>query len=111
MRFKRRFERVEKGVELTRVACDLCGKDVGGGRGFYDQSEVEIQGAIGDVFPEGDHRERVWIDCCPACFQEKVMPAIEALGVRFQREPMEKSITADDPYPDAQWEPEKGATS
>lgn len=107
MRFKQRFERTQKGVELTRVACDLCGKNVDGGRGFYDQSDVEIQAAIGKVYPEGDSRERTWIDCCPACFEEKVMPAIEALGVKFRREPMEKSIVADDPYPDAQWEPAK----
>lgn len=105
MRFKQRFERVQKGVELTRVACDICGKDVDGGQGYYDRSEVEIQAAIGSVYPETDMRERAWIDCCTACFEERVMPAIEALGVKFRREPMEKSSVVADPYPDAQWEP------
>jgi len=106
VRFKQRFERVQKGVELTRVACDFCGKNVNGVN-FYDRSDVQIQAAIGDAYPETDTRERAWIDCCPACFEDKVMPAIEALGVKFRHEPMEESSVADDPYPDAQWEPAK----
>ncbi len=106
MRYKRRFERVTKGVELTRATCDFCGgPDVP--EDFWDRTEVEIQGTVGSVYPESDCRQRTWIDCCSACFESKVVPAIETLGVKFRTHPVETSLG--DPYPDAAWDPDEGA--
>ena len=106
MRYKRRYERVTKGVELTRATCDFCGgPDVP--NNFWDRTEIEIHGTVGKVYPESDCRKRTWIDCCADCFEQRVVPAIEALGVKFRMHPVETSLS--DPYPDAAWDPNEGA--
>lgn len=104
MRYKRNFERVLRGVEISRVVCDVCKESVTA-KDYYDRTEVEIQAAIGSVYPENDHRDRKWLDCCARCFVERVVPALEsALGVKFHEAPI-----TDDPYADAEWEPQPEA--
>ena len=66
----------------ARTICDLCGKNVER-RDWYDHSEVEIEARIGSSFPEGDNRTVYRADVCPACFTAKVIPALEAIGVKF----------------------------
>ncbi len=68
-----------------RAYCDFCKEEIKSEYGYRDD-EVEIQGKFGDVFPDGDHRETLYLDCCPSCFTRKVKPALEALGATWHRE-------------------------
>jgi sporulation-control protein spo0M len=65
--------------------CDFCGVDVDDQKRGWEVNEATIELLEGDVFPEGDQRDRSTVDVCAKCFRSKVMPAIEALGVKFRK--------------------------
>jgi hypothetical protein len=72
-------------TRIDRVhLCDFCGEDVEKGNGFFAENEATVEMFFGDHYPEQDCRDRVSIDVCHVCFRAKVMPAIEALGVKFR---------------------------
>lgn len=65
--------------------CDFCDKDLDKqGTGSWSAYETTIEAVVGERFPECDSRTRYTIDACVECFIEKVIPAIEALGVKFR---------------------------
>lgn len=75
----------------THRSCDLCGitsrgEDWRGGT--YEVNEttvkVEIVGEFGEAYPEGGSKTVYDIDLCPACFRDKLIPALEALGVKVE---------------------------
>ena len=77
-------------VELYDTLCDVCGLKVGRGEA-WDMNDATVEARIGKVYPEGDFRQKYSIDICPACFVEKLIPALEsALGVRFVKEDSEQ---------------------
>lgn len=104
MRFKRTVEaHVEERVEDTRRTCDGCGGLADATKGF-EASEVEIGACIGDVFPDADFRVAYEIDVCGACFLKKVVPALEAVGLRFRMRGVDQSLHGGD---DGRvWDPE-----
>lgn len=81
MRYKRR--QVTQVDYDARTMCDGCGKDIHHDS-IYDGDEITIEAALGDVYPGSDDRRLEEVDVCPACWVEKVRPAIEALGFVFR---------------------------
>jgi hypothetical protein len=83
--------RVEK---KTFVKCTFCGVEARyfnnekvdwftPGRGF-GVAETGIFIKTGDSFPEGGFGEYKDLHVCPDCMEQKVVPALEALGVKFE---------------------------
>lgn len=70
-------------VQIADVLCDLCGASTHWHKN-YDASEVTLEARIGKVYPELDDRRVHSADVCADCFLEKVKPALEAIGLRFQ---------------------------
>lgn len=97
MRYKR--TRVEKFSEVSRVVCDLCQQPVDRESG-WDHSEVTIEASLGAIYPETDTRTTKRADCCVGCWEEKVVPALEALGMKFREFQNEDGEDMpDDPHP------------
>lgn len=79
---KQRVTRIE--YKCTTM-CDICKQPIVGSSDPYRDEEVTIEAKIGNIFPEGDHRECVELDCCANCFTDKVRPLLEReLGVKFR---------------------------
>lgn len=95
MKYKVKVQKhVEEHWEKGKTICDFCKRDVDKARdNSFDYSEIEIEAKIGSVYPEGDFRQGYRIDSCSECFIEKVVPAIEALGVKWHE------FDAEDVYP------------
>lgn len=75
-------------VEEDRF-CDICGQnleyDGHERRSNYDHTSVEIKYETGMIYPEGGTYHIMETDICPICFEEKVKPALEALGAVFRK--------------------------
>lgn len=69
---------------LISHTCDLCGGKMRYGDGWFDVGEVEISCQIGSRYPEGGNYDIVETDCCVDCFDDRVKPALEALGAKFR---------------------------
>jgi hypothetical protein len=80
----------------ARTACDFCG-DEESGRGF-DRSEVTIEAKIGEIYPEVDTRQVQAFDCCPKCWESKVVPALVSLGGRVYEHAAEESRVSIMPF-------------
>jgi hypothetical protein len=78
-------------TETIVVTCDICKDAKSDGwewesEGSWNRNTTAIESIVGNVFPEGDMRERTSIDVCPTCFETKVVPVLEqALGVKFRK--------------------------
>lgn len=84
MKIKKQIERKysEEIVEFT--ICDVCKHKFVGekwGVGYYDVAETIIKMRIGKSYPEGSHGEEISLDVCPNCFEEKLIPLLETIGV------------------------------
>src|SRR4051812_45214702 len=75
MRFKKKI--IEREVTAyTRTICDSCGRDLDQrdpADSSYMNNSVELNAAIGDIFPEGDQRTLYEVDICGSCFIAKVV--------------------------------------
>ena len=83
----------EKEEKYTaEILCDICGAKspqhrwdpADWGEDCYDVEEVEIRYKTGSSYPEGVSGEEIFFDICPECFEEKVLPALAALGASPQ---------------------------
>lgn len=88
--------------ELAEVACDLCGAKSGMGgmagesweRSCYDMDETHVEREVrtrakrevGSSCPDGSSTETTFVDICPKCFDEKLLPWLKGLGVEPQKE-------------------------
>ncbi len=64
-----------------KVFCDICKAEI---PDQYNQvSEVEIKSRVGYYYPDNGHGVEKTCDICISCFETKVVPALEALGVTF----------------------------
>lgn len=78
---KQRVTRIE--YKCTTL-CDICKAPLVSNYS-YREDEVTIEAKIGSVYPEGDNRDCVELDCCVDCFTGKVRPLLEReLGVKFR---------------------------
>lgn len=88
VRTKTQVLRVSETIEVT---CDICKVAKSDGcewesKDSWNRNTTAIEAIVGNVFPEGDMRERTSIDVCPICFETKVVPVLEqALGVKFRK--------------------------
>jgi hypothetical protein len=79
---------ISKHTILTKMICDLCGKVSGRDDWiiperdfFYDVEETTIKWESGSRYPEGGSDvEVVSFDICPKCFEDKLVPWMEAQG-------------------------------
>lgn len=83
-------KKIMETVTITRlkdeeVFCDICGEDCNASlRSSYDVARVEIRMEEGSSYPEGLHTETYRPDICLTCGKDKVIPALEALGVKVK---------------------------
>lgn len=73
-------------IQVESIHCDLCGaEDVNGnwGAGNFSVDEVTIEAKSGNNFPEGGSGKILRCDVCPACFEDKVIPALESIGLKM----------------------------
>lgn len=60
--------------------CDFCNKEIDTSRyGEFDQ--VKITRETGVAYPEYTGFERLRIDCCVECFNNKVLPKLKELAI------------------------------
>lgn len=81
-------------IETVHVTCDICGNrderadrskfdgEVNWGTVNYEFSETSVSFRHGTCYPEGGDWNLVSFDICPKCFQEKLRPALEAMGAK-----------------------------
>jgi hypothetical protein len=80
----------ETHTRVISLTCDLCGHKVEGdewgpsGRFAEETTEISHERSW-NRYGEGEW-ETISADICPECFRGKVVPALEAIGVKFQRE-------------------------
>lgn len=73
------METVER-INVISTECDCC-KETIQVRSSYDRAEVKIRVTEGDVFPEGGSIEVIEPDICIDCWNDKIAPALTALGI------------------------------
>lgn len=79
----------EKVWEKEHTTCDLCGNPSGDDENkSYTVQEASIRMEEGFRYPGGSTIEATIADCCTSCFREKVIPALEAIGLRFRKKDM-----------------------
>lgn len=63
------------------TVCDFCKKRVPR-EGNYEVAEIEITSNFGSCTPDGGWGTCTEFDCCKACWADKVLPALHALGAK-----------------------------
>jgi hypothetical protein len=85
MRTKRKEPvRLEEQVVDGPTICDGCGKPIDESPNGYEQNEVKIEARIGSVWPGGTSRTVHESDVCVDCFTTKVLPTLEAAGIKMR---------------------------
>lgn len=90
MRYRKNV--VRRTIAVSRTVCDFCKKTIEH-KGTFNGDAVTIEAFRGCVFPEGDARVVERVDCCDECWEEKVRPALEALGATFYEGGAENLLT------------------
>lgn len=83
----KKHTKVAEHYEDTRTLCDFCNRDldeVSKKASSFDYSRIKLDAKIGSYYPEGDTRSGYRLDCCIECFEDKLTPAIESIGVKWQ---------------------------
>ncbi len=79
-------------TRLDSCTCDLCGKsapigekfDEGSYRGHFKTATVErVDGARCE---DGGHHIKLFVDICPECFSNELIPWLKSRGVEMQSE-------------------------
>lgn len=69
------------------LICDSCGKEsrqVGGwSENIYEVARTHLSMETGTRYPEGGITTVVEAHVCPSCMTNKVIPALEQLGITF----------------------------
>lgn len=94
---------VKESYEETKTTCDFCGRDlqeVSRKSSSYDYSRIKIDAKIGSSYPEGDSRQGYRLDVCIECFETKLKPGVEALGVEWHKYSAEGSYYLNSSYSD-----------
>lgn len=75
---------IERRQVPSRIACDSCGRSTDHADHMYHSEEVTISAQIGDAYPEGSQQTAYDVDVCGECFTSKVVPALEAIGIKVR---------------------------
>jgi hypothetical protein len=91
----RKYEKKKEIVDrelLIETACDLCGKVAKSGNwesSTYEVNETEITVEVrqkdGVSYPDGGGGTLYWVDMCPDCFKNKLIPWLESQGCQADR--------------------------
>lgn len=68
---------------LDFIKCELCERkhhDERWSPGIYEVSEPEVVLSVGTNYPEGSSIDRTYLDICPTCFKEKLIPWFVSQG-------------------------------
>lgn len=68
-------ERTEERFDYMK--CELCentSHDSDWSPGLYEVTEPEVSLREGSSYPEGDFTKTTYLDICPKCFKEKLIP-------------------------------------
>jgi hypothetical protein len=73
-----------KQVETHRT-CDSCGQvipepDGPGNRYGHDEIRIKISRTLGETYPDGANLDNWDFDCCPDCWESKVLPIFALKG-------------------------------
>ena len=76
--------------QVTKVLCDLCGKEAKYPKGAdrhwgpwctgYDVDTVKVEAKYGSNFPEGPVIDVESFDVCPDCWKSKIRPFFAGFG-------------------------------
>jgi len=76
--------------KVTSYTCDLCGgpsgEDESDAAGAYRLAECTIMMKRGSSYPEGGNVNYVELDACTACFLGRIIPALEAIGMKPRKD-------------------------
>jgi hypothetical protein len=64
---------------ITHITCDFCGKKIK--EGNYSINEVCVRHKVGSSYPEMGEGTDTIFDMCGECFDAKLIPWAETLGV------------------------------
>jgi hypothetical protein len=73
-----------------KIICELCGAEGQSdwGQGAFDILDTTVhmvvKGEEGSSYPEGGWKTEYWLDICPDCFKEKLVPWFEEQGGRVR---------------------------
>jgi hypothetical protein len=67
--------------KFTHETCDLCGKTIKEDRN-WDFDLVRIEREVGSSYPEGGSAEKTSFSLCVPCWEERLFPAAQALGIK-----------------------------
>lgn len=82
-----------KRKELEKIICDLCGSEGHPFRDSWNGNVYEIDKAKvytcveyekGSSYPEGGEKTTVYVDICPNCFKQKLIPWLKSQGANIQ---------------------------
>lgn len=81
----KKIEKIPKTIkeheEVTGTSCDICKTEIE----YNEDTDININARIGNIYPECDCRDAYIIDCCEKCFLTKVKPLIEkAFKIKFR---------------------------
>lgn len=75
-------------TKTVKETCDLCGDDIlDNFPGDFENVELrryELKHEAGARWSDSGNLTSTGADICGKCFREKVRPALEAIGVKFQ---------------------------
>lgn len=91
MRIYEKREVIQVKTELVNCTCDFCGAggnpgclSVDWGEDEYDVDKTEISWTSGTNYPGDLNVETKYVDMCPACFRNKLLPWMLRQGVQPQ---------------------------
>lgn len=72
---------------VTKTTCDLCGRNLNHViTSSYQVSDVTIEARVGTSYgSDGGDLDHYHADVCEACFLEKVVPALAAIGLQVTK--------------------------
>ena len=82
--YKERVEPSKKIEYLSKITCDLCGKNMFSLGSGYSIEEVTIDYKTGEQYPEGGSGKECKIDMCGDCFETKFTEWLMGQGVKIK---------------------------
>jgi hypothetical protein len=62
------------------ITCDVCSKIYRHEIGQYQKCETSVSIEEGYHYPEGGHVKKTFVDVCPDCFENKLLPFLKKIA-------------------------------
>lgn len=69
---------------VYKTTCDSCGEEIR--EDTYEVNEVKVSHKTGHSYPEGGSGEKIIVDLCGKCFDEKLIPFLKSIGANPRTE-------------------------